>query len=145
MCNNNEAKDNCCIAEILTVINILQENAECSDSCLDTCDRGFLGCNITTVGCNTRPVTLYTCNGTAWSMPTTKENVVCSDASATCSNVFRVEKVDGCCATFRVLANNPDTTEATTRPYVATNSFFTMNLGCVCALKCLNDTIVDGV
>ena len=90
---------------------------------------------------------LYTCcgNGTPWSMPTTKENVTCGDEGVTCSNVFRVEKVDGCCATFRVLANNPDTTEAGTMPYVATNSFFTMNLDCVCALKCLNDTTVEGV
>ena len=41
MCNN--CKDSSCIAEILTVINILQCNAQCSDTCLDTCDRGFLG------------------------------------------------------------------------------------------------------
>ena len=45
MCNNVE-NDSCkCIAEILTVINILQQNASCcGDCCLDTCDRGFLGC-----------------------------------------------------------------------------------------------------
>ena len=41
MCNNSS--DSKCIAEILTVINILQNNAECADNCLDTCDRGFLG------------------------------------------------------------------------------------------------------
>lgn len=76
-----------------------------------------------------------------WSMPTTKENVVCGDEGVVCSNVFRVEKIDGCCATFRVLANNPDTTSLS--PYVATNSFFTMNLNCVCALRCLNDTFVE--
>ena len=86
---------------------------------------------------------LYTCcgNGTPWSMPTTKEDVTCGDVGVTCSNVFRVEKIDGCCATFRVLAPNPDTTDLTS-PYVATNSFFTMNLNCVCALRCLNDTFV---
>ena len=90
---------------------------------------------------------LYTCggNGTPWSMPTTKENIDCSSVGATCSSVFRVEKVDGECATFRVLAANTDPTTSPTRPYVATNSFFTMNLDCVCALKCLHDTLVDGV
>ena len=64
MCNNVE-NDSCkCIAEILTVINILQQNASCcGDCCLDTCDRGFLGCGTTTFNCNTRPITLYTCNG----------------------------------------------------------------------------------
>ena len=88
MCNN--CKDSSCIAEILTVINILQCNAQCSDTCLDTCDRGFLGNTISTLGLNTRPVMLYTCagNGTPWSMPTTKENIDCSSVGATCSNVF---------------------------------------------------------
>lgn len=74
-------------------------------------------------------------------MPTTKEDVTCGNVGVTCSNVFRVEKIDGCCATFRVLAPNPDTADVA-NPYVATNSFFTMNLNCVCALRCLNDTFV---
>lgn len=143
MCNNtnNDACKN--IAEILTVINILQQNANCNDTCLETCDRGFLGCGSTTLNCNTRPVMLYTCsgNGTPWSMPTTRENVVCGTDGVTCSNVFRVEKIDGCCATFRVLANNPEANA--TIPYVATNSFFTMNLNCVCCLRCLPDTVVE--
>lgn len=143
MCN--EANDCKCIAEILTVICVLQQNANCGENCLDTCDRGFLGNSATCLVCNTRPIMLYTCcgNGTPWSMPTTKENVTCGNAGVVCSNVFRVEKIDGCCATFRVLAENPDTTEAATIPYVATNSFFTMNLKCVCALRCLNDTYIE--
>ena len=144
MCNNNTDTESCrCIAEILTVIDILQQNANCNDACLETCDRGFLGCGATVLNCNTRPVTLYTCsgNGTPFAMPTTRENVVCGDEGVTCSNVFRVEKIDGCCATFRVLAPNPDTTDVTS-PYVSTNSFFTMNLNCVCALRCLPDTFV---
>ncbi len=143
-CQNNDNK--CCLAEVLTVINVLQQNAECSDACLETCDRGFLGCGTTTFTCNTRPVVLYTCagNGTPFSMPITRENVVCGDEGVTCSNVFRVEKVDGCCATFRVLAENTDDTTGTI-PYVTTNSFFTMNLDCLCALRCLPDTFVDCV
>lgn len=145
MCNNNNNEEGCrCIAEILTVINVLQQNANCcGDTCLETCDRGFLGCGTTTLGCNTRPVVLYTCcgNGTPWSMPTTREDVVCGEPGAVCSNVFRVEKIDGCCATFRVLAENPDTTSL--YPYVATNSFFTMNLNCCCVLRCLPDTYVE--
>lgn len=146
MCNEN-SNDCRCMAEILNVINILQNNAECGDACLDTCDRGFLGSSTTSAFLNTRPITLYTCagNGTPWSMPITREDVICGEVGVTCSNVFRVEKVDGCCATFRVLADNPDETQAATIPYVTTNSFFTMNLNCVCALRCLNDTYVEGV
>ena len=145
MCNNTNSEECRCISEILNTINILQNNAECSDSCLDTCDRGFLGCATTTLRCNTRPVMLYTCcgNGTPWSMPITRDNSVCGDEGVICSNVFRVEKIDGCCATFRVLAPNDDTTSL--YPYVATNAFFTMNLNCCCVLRCLNDTFVENI
>ena len=56
MCNNENNQCQC-IAEILTVISILQKNANCTDvACLDTCDRGFLGCGTSTLGCNTRPI-----------------------------------------------------------------------------------------
>ena len=143
MCNKEDNKS-CCIAEILSVINVLQQNAECcGDACLDTCDRGFLGNGTTSLGYNTRPVILYTAagNGIPWSMPTTREDVVCGDEGVTCSNVFRVEKIDGCCATFRVLAPNTDTTSL--YPYVATNSFFTMDLKCCCCLRCLPDTYIE--
>lgn len=139
MCNNNSEECKC-IAEILTVINILQQNAECGDACLDTCDRGFLGCSASSVNCNTRPIMLYTCcgNGVPWAMPISKD----PDETVT-SSVFRIEKIDGCCATFRVLAPNTDTEQ--TYPYITTNSFFTMNLSCVCVLRCLQDTFVDCV
>ena len=145
MNNCPDRNNECCIGEILSVINTLQQNAECNDTCLETCDRGFLGCGNTVVNCNTRPVVLYTCsgNGTPWTMPTTRENVVCGDEGVTCSNVFRVEKIDGCCCTFRVLADNTDPATSATIPYVSTNSFFTMNLNCVCALRCLPDTFVE--
>ena len=147
MCNNENNQCQC-ISEILTVISILQKNANCTDTCcLDTCDRGFLGCGTNTLGCNTRPIMLYTCcgNGTPWSMPTTKTDGTCGDEGVVCSSVFRVEKIDGCCATFRVLADNPDAETAATIPYISTNSFFTMNLNCVCSLRCLNDTYVDTI
>lgn len=136
MCNNDS--NNCkCMSEILSVICMLQQNADCNDNCLDTCDRGFLGNSIASCNYNTRPVMLYTCssNGKALSMPTTKD-----PNNNTTSNVFRVEKVDGCCCTFRVLIPNEDQTNE--NQYSATNSFFTMNLNCLCMLRCLNDTFV---
>ena len=136
MCNNNNS-DCKCIAEILTVINILQQNAECGDACLDTCDRGFLGSSVSCVNCNTRPITLYIGGSNIpWAMPISKD-----PAETVTSTVFRVEKIEGCCCTFRVLAPNTDSTVL--YPYVTTNSFFTVNLNCVCALRCLQDTYVD--
>ena len=135
MCND---KQDCnCMAEILTVINILQQNAECGDSCLDTCDRGFLGCSASSINCNTRPITLYIGGSNVpWEMPISREPDI-----ETTSTVFRIEKIDGCCATFRVSASNTDPTSI--YPYVSTNSFFTVNLNCVCALRCLQDTYIE--
>lgn len=142
MCNNEE-KGNKCMAEILQVILLLQRNAECGDSCLDTCDRGFLGCCTTTCVCNTRPVTLYLCcsNSDPLRMPISKA----FDEQVT-SPVFRVEKLDDNCATFRVLAPSEEpTNNGCLQPFVATNSFFTLNLDCLCCIRCLQDTCVDCV
>ena len=138
MCNNNnDCQEKNCIIEILQVINVLQSNA-CPDSCLLSCARPALGGGPNCIVCNTRPIMLYTCgsNGTALSMPTSR-----SVAEGETSNVFRVEKVDGCCCTFRVLEPNPDTTS--TYPYVATDSLFTLDTNCLCAVRCLNDTYVE--
>ncbi len=140
MNNNDSNTQGNCINEILSVILVLQQNA-CPESCLDSCDRPVLGGGANCLMCNTRPVELYTCggNGTPWSMPTTKDPA----PTATTSTVFRVEKIEGNCCTFRVLADNPDTTSL--NPYVTTNSFFTMDCDCLCAIRCLSDTYVDCV
>ena len=136
--NNTDRSNNCCdncIAEILKVILILQQSVTQSDSCLETCDRGFLGQQCCPVCYNTRPIVLYTCgsNGTPLSLPISK-----NPSEVTTSSICRVEKLDGCCATCRVL-----TYDTATSSYTATNSFFTINLNCVCCIRCLDDTYVD--
>ena len=135
MCNSCDNNGNC-IQEILQVINVLQNNA-CPDNCLLSCDRPALGGGTNCVICNTRPIMLYGCgsNGVPWSMPTSRVD------DSNLSSVFRVEKIDGCCATFRVLQDNPDTTSL--YPYVSTNSIFTMSLDCICTIRCLSDTYVE--
>ena len=85
----------------------------CPENCLDTCDRPMLG---------------------ACAAGTTSD---------TCSTVFRVEKIEGNCCTFRVLVTNPD--ETSLNPYVSTNSFFTMDCSCLCCIRCLTDCYVDCV
>ena len=140
MCNNDNNSACNGIGEILEIICVLQKNAQqCDSGLLDTCDKGFLGQNSATFF-NTRPVSLYTCgNGsTPLALPISKD-----PDETTTSTVFRLEKLDGCCATFRVLTTNPDTT--TLFPFVSTNSFFTINLNCVCLIRCLNDTFVDTI
>ena len=128
---------NCnCISDILNVIYLLQKNSDIIDNGIESCDKPILGQFINSFY-NTRPVMLYTCqsNGTTpWSAPTTRT----PNPEAT-SSVFRVEKIDGCCCTFRVLIANDDGT------YSSTESFFTMNLECICAIRCLGDTLVEGL
>ena len=135
---DNERCNHCdnCIADILKVILILQEGANQTDACLETCDRGFLGQQCCPVNYNTRPIVLYTCgsNSTPFSAPVSK-----SPTETATSSVFRIEKLDDCCATCRVLVVNDDGT------YTSTNSFFTINLECVCAIRCLDDVFVEGV
>ncbi len=151
MCNNkNNQTDGNCIAEILRIILILQQNA-CPDNCLDSCDRPMLGGGSNCLICNTRPIMLYTCCGhEPLSMPVCKDatlncstDIGCPDE---CSTVFRVEKIEGNCCTCRVLAPNREVEACTcVLPYLATNSFFTINLDCVCVIRCLSDVYVECV
>ncbi len=136
--NCNDKKENC-IIEILQVINVLQNNA-CADGCLLSCDRPALGGGTNCIICNTRPIMIYSCgsNGVAWSMPTSRDPSV-----TTTNNVFRVEKVENNCVTFRVLQANTD--ETSTYPYTSTDSLFTMDVSCICAIRCLNDTYIECV
>lgn len=136
MCDRDETANNC-IHEILKTILVLQREANVTDCCLDTCDKKCLGCTPSVCFFNTRPITLYTCGccNTALEIPVSR-----IPNETTTSNVFRIEKLDDNCATFRVLI--PTVTDDVVT-YTATNSFFTINLDCVCVLKCLADTFID--
>lgn len=144
MCNN----DCKCISDILKVISILQRNVEREEDNDDFCDRKTLGHSCCRK-CNTRPIQLFTCgmNGDdPLIMPTTKGPIT---PATKFSSVFRVEKVDDCCCTCRVLVARPGATVDAVQnlddceEFTATNSFFTIDLKCVCIVRCLNDTFVD--
>lgn len=150
MCNNDNPTEGNCIAEILNVINILQRNAS-PENVVDSCDKPSLGGGNSCLVCNTRPVMIYTCcgNGVPFSMATSKDVVTACSApeelikNNECSSVFRVEKVEGNCCTFRVLAPNPDFDSCSRSPFISTNNFFTFDLKCCCCVKCLSDCFVD--
>ena len=135
MCSND---NNCnCLRDTLCMIVNLQKQGQCIDGGIKSCDRPYLGLNNNSTY-NTRPITFYTCpTNTLWSMPYTL------NGATNTSSVFRIESLDDECATFRVLAPNPDQTSAL--PYVSTEDFFTIKLSCIGAIKCLGDTIVNGV
>ena len=137
MCNEDNKNTNNCMYEILKTILVLQKEANMPECCLDTCDKKCLGCTPCTCCCNTRTITIYTCGccNTKLALPITKD-----PNETVTSSVFRIEKLDDNCATFRVLVATVNDGVTT---YTATDSFFTINLNCVCVLKCLNDTYIE--
>lgn len=137
-CQNRE--ESCgCLHDLLELIVKLQD---CKEECCPTnsgCDKPFLGPTPTLICFNTRPVRLFRCSdGEAWTLPFTFEGETGT------SSIFRVENLDECCATCRILIPNTDTTN-TLSPYIATDSFFTINLDCVGAISCLADVFVSNL
>ena len=123
--------ENLNISETLNYIVTLQKNSCNSDNCQNSCTRPFLGPSDPTICYNTRPITLYMCcTGNLWEMP-----YELGETTGT-STVFRVENVEGNCATFRVLIPN---TVSDVTTYTLSNSYFTIDLSCVLALQCLPD------
>ena len=129
MCNE-ERNDCSCIQDILRKILLLQRQ-EFDNECYAGCDKPYLGPTCTTICYNTRPIMLFNCcTGNPWSFPYTIDGVTNE------STIFRIEALDDCCCTCRILRTNEDA-------LVATNEFFTLDLNCVGAIKCLADTSLD--
>ena len=117
-CNPNNCN---CIGNLVRRIIRLQNNNE--DICEEGgCSRPFLGPQ-QSVCFNTRPVSLYNC---------CTGNIITIEGST----IFRLESLDGCCLTCRVL-------NFTEGVYTSTNNFFTINLECVSAIKCYGDINLD--
>ena len=131
-------KEICCLGKLLKVIDILQRNASGNDCFDESCTRPYLGSSPNIICFNTRPVTFYTRNGNIFTTTYTLNNVTNT------SSTFRVESVDDCCVKCRILRPNPDTTD-TTRAFLATNEFITINLDCICVISCLDDIIIDNL
>ena len=130
---NNES---CCFAKILKVIEILQNKNDDSMCCEGGSDRPLLGPSAELLCYNTRPVQFYIRNGNLFTA-----NYNNGEADVT-SNIFRVEKVNNCCCKCRILAlSNPDDINS----IISTDNFITINLKCICAIKCLNDIVLEDI
>lgn len=123
-----ENNESCCIAKVLKVIDVLQKESTCGNP-PEGCNRPFLGPNGLALY-NTRPITLYTKTGNLFTANYFVNNVL------TTSSVFRVENVNGCCATLRILQTAGET-------YTSTNEFITVNLECFSIIRCLNDISLE--
>ena len=119
------------IRETLNLILTLQKNSGCIDEC-GGCTRPFLGPTGTNICYNTRPNTLFSCcTGALWTMPYTV------NGETGTSSVFRIENIEGDCATFRILIPGEET-----GTYTLSSSFFTIDLSCILAIQCLADAYV---
>ena len=124
-------KENC-LANILKVINVLQNNAEKVD-CNYGCTKPFLG-NIAINPCfNTRLVTFYRCDNSLVTLPYTQNDVVEQ------TTIFRIENVTCDSVTVALIRDNGDGT------YTNTLTYATINLGCICAIRCIGDTTLNNV
>lgn len=121
------------IRETLNLILTLQKNTCCDSEC-EGCTRPFLGPTLTTTCYNTRPITLFSCcTGALWTMPYTL------NGETGTSSVFRIENIEGDCATFRILIPSTVGDETT---YALSSSYFTIDLSCIMAIQCLSDAYV---
>lgn len=136
--NKNE---DCCFAKILKVIDILQRNASGSECFDESCTRPFLGGSPDVICFNTRPVSFYLSDGCLFEAVYTV--MECETPTTRTSSIFRVEKVNGCCVLLRIL--EPSKNPTATSPYTATNQFITINLNCICALRCLDDVVLENM
>lgn len=124
---------NRCIKNLLKLINLLQENSQNKIKNNDGCLKPYLGPTYEAICYNTRVITLYTKNGNLFTTTYLDENNI-----EVSSSLFRVEKVNDNCATLLILREENGT-------YLSTNNFITVNLNCVCAIKCIIDTVVENL
>ena len=125
-------KENC-LVNILKAINVLQNNAE-KVNCDFSCTRPILGKPTNNTCFNTRLITLYRCDNSLVTLPYTlngEENE---------TTVFRIENVTNNSVTVLLLGD-----DGTETYNINTNTYATINLGCICAIRCIGDTTVANV
>lgn len=126
--NNNR-----CITNLLKYINLLQINSVNTKTNITGCNKPYLGPSNNSICYNTRPINIYTKNGTMLESTYTFNN------NTFISNVYRIQKINNNCITLLILGITND------NQYFNTNSYITINTNCICAVKCLDDTIVDNI
>ena len=123
----------CGIKSLLEKIERLQKEAVREELKEEMCDANRLG-NSDACGLlkyNTRPIEIFCGCDHPWNCPIDRNST-----DGTMTNVFRVEKVEGDYAVFRALEVDNDDLKST-------NSFITIKLCNIDALRCLGDCFVD--
>ena len=122
-----------CLANILKVINVLQNNVEDNCDINNCCTKPFLGDTVDDSCFNTRLITLYRCDNSLITLPYT------INETEDTTTIFRVQNVLNNAVTVLLIRDNGNGT------YTNTNTFATINLGCICAIRCIGDTTIANV
>ena len=119
------------IQEIICKIISLQQQE--FDNDISNCERPFLGPPINNNIYNTRPVQLYNSyQASPWEF-----NYQSGETEST-SNIFRLEAMNNDSVTIRLLSLDTETST-----YTDTNTFATVSLNTIGAIKCFPDTYID--
>lgn len=125
-------KTNRCIKNLLKFINVLQRNS-LNHVCLeDCCSKPFLGPTANGTCYNTRVVSLYNCQGKLF------RSEYLSDGCIATSSAFRIQDIQDDCCILLILSNDNGT-------YSSTGQFITVDIGCICAVKCLSDEQISNL
>lgn len=121
-------ENNNCIKNLLKFILLLQNNS--SDKINDCfgCDKPFLGPTINKVCYNTRVITLYSKDGTIFTVP--------YGDSISESSYFRIKQINDNCCTLLILRKEND-------EFYSTGQTIVINVNCICAVKCIKDTYIN--
>ena len=143
MCMNNYQNDynnNDEITVTLEKIIAMQRAAVREEIQEEYCDLSFLGERDCENQCNTRPIQVFTGDDRPWECPIYRDQDGCSNDAHEKSCVFRAERVQNGSVILRALKEKHG---SEIERYESTDSFITVKLGCICALRCLKDTFVN--
>jgi len=139
---------------LLEKIARMQREAVIGELQEEMCDADYLGViEGVNIKYNTRPIQIFTDEDHAWHCPVGHDNDFCDGCEKTC--IFRVERIDNNVAIFRGLIpcekgcredhikNECQDNIIEHRHYKSTNSFITIKLDKIAAVRCLGDCFVD--
>lgn len=114
--------ENNCILNLLKLILLLQNNSYSNINNNFSCKKNYLSSSFNSICYNTRVVTFYNKNGSLFTA-SYGENV---------SPYFRICSIENSC--IKLLILNYDGTS-----YFSTKEYITININCICAVKCITD------
>lgn len=123
---------NNCIRNLLKFICVLQNNSLSASAFDNDCSKPFLGPNLSYACYNTRVISLYNKFGNNLTANFIIDNVEYE------SSYFRVCEVNDNCCKLLILNKIDDS-------FISTKQFITVNISCICAIKCIEDAVVSNL